>query len=147
MSVLENVKTASLLSNDGSEEGLFDILALCNLEKEADTDASDLSFSKLRFLELARVMAMKPKLLLADEPLSGLSTLEIKLASNLLVKIHDQFGASILITGHLVGHLANLAQELIVLHRGKVLARGSFDEVRSNPAVLETYLGESIAED
>lgn len=147
MSVLENVKTASLLNGTASGEGLLDILALCNLENEANTDAADLSFANLRFLELARVMAAKPKLLLADEPFSGLSTSEIKLASDLLAKIRDQFKASILMTGHLVGHLANAAQDFIVLHRGKVIARGSVDQVRKDPAVQETYLGKDNAED
>jgi len=146
MTVLENVKTASLLNGTASKESLLRILVQCSLENEADTDAAGLSFAKLRFLELARVMAMKPKLLLVDEPFSGLNTSEIERMSNLLLRMRDEFGTSTLISGHLVGHLAKVAKEFVALHRGKVIAKGSFDEVRNNPAVIETYLGESNVE-
>lgn len=143
MTVLENVKAASLLHGSESDENLLHILVKCNLGNEVNTEAASLSFAKLRFLELARVISMRPKLLLADEPFSGLNTSEIELVSNLLAKMRDEFGTSTLISGHILGHLAKIATKFVVLHEGKVIAEGSFDEVRNNPAVIEVYLGEN----
>lgn len=142
MTVFENVSLANLNNaNSMTPQKVSDILEQCFLSEVANSDAGDLGFTKLRFLELARAIAMRPKLLLADELLSGLNEQEVDLASRSMVKMKEEFRTATLISGHFVRHLVKIAERFIVLSSGTIIAEGSFDEVSNNPKVVEAYLG------
>ncbi|MFI5012311.1 MAG: ABC transporter ATP-binding protein [Hyphomicrobiales bacterium] len=117
------------------------LLAEFELDGEADADASGLPFGKLRFLELARAVAMRPKLLLLDEPAAGLNNQETERLGALLRKLPAQ-GVGVLLVDHDVPFVFSLCDRVTVMNSGSAIASGSPDEVHRDPAVREAYLGD-----
>ena len=101
--------------------------------------ASQLPYGKQKLLELGRALAMKPELLLLDEPASGLTLNEMQQLSERLLQISRE-GVTIFIVEHHMGMVMGLAEEIAVLHDGKLIAEGTPDEVKRNTAVREAYL-------
>jgi ABC-type branched-chain amino acid transport systems, ATPase component len=96
----------------------------------------------LRRLELARALATGPRLLLADEIMSGLNQEEIDQTSQVLKKIHEELGLTILWIEHIMGALMNLVERVTVLDYGQVIAEGTPEEVARDERVIEAYLGQ-----
>jgi len=96
--------------------------------------ASQLPYGKQKLLELGRALAMKPELLLLDEPASGLTLNEMQQLSERLLQIRRE-GVTIFIVEHHMGMVMGLAEEIAVLHDGKLIAEGTPDEVKRNTAV------------
>ncbi len=101
--------------------------------------ASQLPYGKQKLLELGRALAMKPELLLLDEPASGLTHTEIEQLSRQISKIRQE-GVTLFIVEHRMGLVMEIADEIAVLNHGKLIAEGPPDEVRKNPQVIEAYL-------
>ncbi len=106
--------------------------------------ASQLPYGKQKLLEVGRALAMKPRLLLLDEPASGLTLSEIKQLSEKISLIRQE-GVTVFIVEHHMGMVMEIADEIAVLHNGRLIAEGTPESVRSNPEVAEAYLSRSSA--
>jgi ABC-type branched-subunit amino acid transport system ATPase component len=103
---------------------------------------SELPFAKARFVELAAVVAEQPRLMLLDEPTTGLDLAEVVKLSSLLAEMREG-GTTLVIVAHDVGFVMRLCDQIYVLAEGCVLFHGEPSAVRSDPAVIEAYLGRS----
>jgi len=145
MSVLENVMVGILY---GAGEGLcksrseaLEYLKFVGLEEKKDVQARNLNICERKMLEIARALATKPKILLLDEPLSGLNPKEIVQAREMIKKIRDDFGITVFWVEHIMRALRGVVERVIVLNYGEKIAEGPFEEVTSNRKVIEAYLG------
>ena len=118
----------------------LDALESVGLRDECDRAVKDLSFAGARAVELAAVLVRSPTLMLLDEPTTGLDVAEVEELRTLLRRVNEG-GTTILVIAHDVGFVMGLCDEVHVLARGQLLASGSPDEVRRDPAVVEAYLG------
>ena len=116
-----------------------EILDSLGLLGKWESMASELPYGKQKVLELGRALAMKPDLLLLDEPASGLTLTEMQQLSKQISQIRQE-GMTIFIVEHHMGMVMEIADEIAVLHNGKVIAEGTPDGVRRNPRVIEAYL-------
>ena len=106
-----------------------------------DEPAGTLSFGQQKLLELAAALMAEPKLLLLDEPAGGLNPVMIDRLTGHIRELNAR-GMTFLIIEHNMGFVMQLCEPVIVMHRGRVIARGTPAAVRANPAVLDAYLGD-----
>ncbi len=118
-----------------------ELLALVGLEGQAGTDAGDLALGQQRRLELARALAVGPRLLLLDEPAAGLRAAEAEDLSAVLLRLRDELGLTLLLIDHVMRVVMGVSERITVLNYGRKLAEGTPDEVRRNPDVIAAYLG------
>ena len=116
------------------------VLEEFGLSGDAETDAADLPFGKLRFLEVARAVVMRPRILLLDEPAAGLNEVETE-RLGAIVKRQVSLGVGILLVDHDVSFVFGLCDRVTVMNFGSVIASGRPDDVYRDPAVREAYLG------
>ncbi len=119
-------------------------LALLKLEAVADRPIESLSLGIARLVELGRTLMTEPKLLLLDEPSSGLDRSETHEIAEMLRDIQKERGTAILLVEHDVEMVQSLANRLFVLDFGTLIASGPTDDVLSNPTVRRAYLGETV---
>ncbi len=117
-----------------------DLLDFVGIRRYRDELAANLPFALSKRLEIARAMATNPKLLLLDEPSSGLNPAELVGQIELINEINRR-GVSILIIEHVMKVIMGISHRLIVLHYGEKIAEGTPKEVYTNPRVVEAYLG------
>ena len=126
------------------ERAIREQAAVCltqvGLGDAAHVTVGALSFGRRRMVELARALATEPKLLLLDEPASGLNTRETDDLGELIRKIRAS-GVTILLVEHDMSLVMDIADDILVLHYGRPIAEGAPDTVRNNPEVIEVYLG------
>jgi ABC-type branched-subunit amino acid transport system ATPase component/ABC-type branched-subunit amino acid transport system permease subunit len=143
MTVLENVVVGAFVATaDGRQARAAAAQALgrVGLSSRADDIAGGLSNRDLRLMELARALAGNPRLILMDEPLAGLGAAGIEDMLGVIRSLAAD-GLTIVIIEHTMGAMVRLAQQFVVLNHGRVLAVGRPDEVTSDTAVIEAYLG------
>ncbi len=116
------------------------LLARFDLGALAETDAKNLTFGQLRFLEIARAVAMEPQIILLDEPAAGLNEPERKRLAGVVRELRDR-GVGVLLVDHDVPLVFGLCDRMTVMNFGSMIASGKPDVVRADAAVVEAYLG------
>lgn len=151
MTVLENV-TAGVIFAAGTTKHLgeardiaMEHLKFVGLESLASKSAQTLTLPSRKRLELAKSLAMNPKVLMLDEVNAGLNTAEIEQALDLIREIAAK-GITILIIEHLMKVVLTLSSRILVLHHGELISQGSAKEVVNDPKVIEAYLGSKFSE-
>ena len=149
LTVLENVALTARFGGAalGRDEALGEArrwLTFTGLAARADALPGALNLHQTKFLELARALASRPRLLLLDEVLSGLAPAEIDEAVALIERIRAQ-GAAIVLVEHVMRAVTALADRIVVLDQGRVLAEGSYEEVMARDEVAVAYLGRPVA--
>ena len=123
-------------------EKAMELLEVFDLQDEADILASNLPYGKQRKLEIARALAIDPKLLLLDEPAAGMNPNETKELMETIRFVRDKFDMTVLLIEHDMKLVSGICEELTVLNFGQVLAQGKTSDVLNNPEVIKAYLGE-----
>jgi branched-chain amino acid transport system ATP-binding protein len=145
LSVLDNVIVGALERSAGVAEARAAAAAILDqlgLGAKRDQPASALTLPDRKRLEVARALATRPRLLLLDEVMAGLRPTECDQMIAVFKEINRRDGLTILLIEHVMRAVMALAQEIVVLHHGEVIARGTPGDVVRDPAVLECYLGE-----
>ncbi len=150
MTVLENVAAGALFAGAAASRAEAESAALAHLEfaglaAEARRPATSLTLPSRKRLELAKSLAIKPKVLLLDEVNAGLNSSEIDHALALIRSIAAR-GITIIIVEHLMKVVLSLSQRILVLHHGELISAGRSEDVVKDPRVIEAYLGSKFAE-
>jgi branched-chain amino acid transport system ATP-binding protein len=117
-------------------------LRLFGLEERAEAMATSLPYGDQRRLEIVRALALKPRLLLLDEPTAGMNSLESMFVLDLIRRIRDQYHLTIILVEHNMPLVMRLCERIQVLNYGQIIAEGAPEKVRSDPRVIESYLGQ-----
>jgi len=120
-------------------EEIEDVLELIRLTDRKDDLAGFLSHGQKQWLEIGMLLAQKPRILLVDEPAAGMSDEETELTGELLLSLEKKH--SLIVIEHDMEFVRQIARRVTVLHQGSVLKEGAFDFVKSDPQVVEVYLG------
>lgn len=119
----------------------FELLKLVGLSDRAEEKACNFAYGDQRRLEIARALALEPSVLLLDEPAAGMNPIEKQQLSEFIRAIRAQFSLTILLIEHHVPLVMGLCDRIAVLNFGQLIALGNPTEVRTDPAVVEAYLG------
>lgn len=163
MSVLDNVKvglhnsTASNLftsvthlfgygkTEKQANDRAMELLSFFNMQDVAHDEAGSLPYGAQRRLEIVRALATNPGILLLDEPAAGMNPSETAELMENIRRIRDTFQIAVLLIEHDMNLVMGICEGICVLNYGKVIAKGTPDEIKSNPAVIEAYLGKREA--
>jgi branched-chain amino acid transport system ATP-binding protein len=121
------------------------LIAALGLEAHAATLVADLPFGTQKRVELARALAAEPKLLLLDEPASGLNHEEVEALGALVQELRARFELTVLLVEHHMGLVMRISDRVVALNFGRVIAEGAPDEVQRHPDVIHAYLGAHAA--
>jgi branched-chain amino acid transport system ATP-binding protein len=151
LSVLDNVAVGALFGHGKGTSDLQEArkkarrhLEFVGLDRFADQRADELGGPGRKRLELAKALAMEPKLLLCDEVMAGLNHVEIDEVIDVIRKVRDS-GITILVIEHVIKAIKSLSDRLLVIHHGEKIADGEPDAVLSDKTVVEAYLGKRRA--
>jgi len=128
------------------EERAYALLEMMGIARFADQVVTNLPYGVQRKVEMARALAVEPKLLLLDEPTAGMNPEEMMETMEVIRKIRDELGLTIFLIEHRMKVVMDLCEAIQTLDFGEVIAEGTPEEIRSNPRVIDAYLGkEGIA--
>ena len=147
LTVLENAMIGAFLhakSLTVAAEKAYHALEQVGLGQRDSVRAGNLTLGERRRLEVARALAMEPRVLLLDEVMAGLNQTEVNGIVELVLSL-NRSGHTIIVIEHNLKVVRTFSQRVLVLNRGAVLAQGTADEVLGNPAVIEAYVGKSKA--
>jgi ABC-type branched-subunit amino acid transport system ATPase component len=149
MTTLENVVLGAMF---GGGEGVVaepeairraqEALAFVGLERRADQPVASLNLHEQRFLEMAKALAGRPRLLLVDEVMAGLNDAELAASVQIVRTARDTLGITVIWVEHVMQAVMRLAERVIVLNFGRMLAEGEPEAVMRHPDVIDAYLGE-----
>ena len=117
------------------------LLKLIDIERYADDPASALSYGQRRLLEIVSCLMSKPRILLLDEPASGINPTLLNTLHDFLVEIYEETKIVFLIVEHNMEFIMSLATDIVVMHQGRVLAQGTPERIQSDKSVIDAYLG------
>jgi branched-chain amino acid transport system ATP-binding protein len=146
MTVLENVMVGAFCrttSRHRAEAIALEVLEFLGLSDRSRDPAGILTTPDRKRLEIARALATQPRLLLLDEMMSGLTPTEVQTMLALVRQIRQR-GITIVVIEHVMRAIMSLADKIVVLHHGRLIAEGTPSEIIGNPAVLDAYLGEGL---
>jgi len=152
LGILENTLLAAYYGSSQpvtraqAERYAIDALAMIGLPSDPDARVDGLGAAGLKKLEMARALATRPRLLLADESLGGLDEAEMAAAAGMLRRIRDEKAVTIIWVEHIMGVLMQVIDRCIVLDHGEVIAQGTPSAVTRDPRVIEVYLGRDAAQ-
>lgn len=122
-------------------EKALELLAIFELEKKYDVLAKNLPYGEQRRLEIVRALATNPKILFLDEPAAGMNPQETAELTALIRKIQKDFRITVVLIEHDMSLVMNVCERIYVLEYGRLLAKGTPEEIQKNPAVIKAYLG------
>ena len=150
MTVLENALLAAMfgvehgvLSEREARQRAAEALAFVGLAERAGQPVSSLNLHQQRFLEMAKALVGRPKVLLLDEVMAGLNEAELAHSVDIVRNVRDTLGTAILWVEHVMSAVIALAERAIVLNFGQVLAEGAPEVVMRDPRVVDAYLGQA----
>lgn len=128
-----------------ARERALELLSVFHMEDLADAQAGSLPYGAQRRLEIVRALATEPGIMLLDEPAAGMNPSETAELMENIRKIRDTFQIAIMLIEHDMTLVMGICEGIAVLNYGKIIAKGTPDEIKSNPAVIEAYLGKKGA--
>ena len=120
----------------------LELLSIFNMQDMADLKAGSLPYGAQRRLEIVRALATDPSLLLLDEPAAGMNPSETEDLMANIRKIRDMFKIAIMLIEHDMNLVMGICEGIAVLNYGRIIAKGTPEEIQANPAVIEAYLGQ-----
>ena len=124
-----------------ARERALELLSIFDMQDLADHEAGSLPYGAQRRLEIVRALATNPSLLLLDEPAAGMNPSETSELMENIRKIRDTFQIAVLLIEHDMNLVMGICEGIIVLNYGRIIAKGTPEEIRTNPTVIEAYLG------
>jgi branched-chain amino acid transport system ATP-binding protein len=126
------------------EEKAYDLLELVGVSHFADQIVTNLPYGVQRRVEMARALATEPKILFLDEPTAGMNPEELIDMMEIIRRVHNELGLAIFLIEHRMKVVMDLCQIIQTLVFGEIIAEGTPEEIRSNPKVIDAYLGEEV---
>ena len=152
LTVLENALVGAMYGTGHGVVGegearprALEALAFVGLEGRARQPVKSLNLHQQRFLELAKALAGRPRLLLLDEVMAGLNETERAASVEIVRRVRDELGTTIMWVEHVMSAVIQLAERAIVLNFGELLVQGAPEDVMRDPAVVDAYLGQAHA--
>ncbi len=129
-----------------SEARAHELLKMMRVDRFADQIVLNLSYGAQRRVEMARALAMEPKVLFLDEPTAGMNPEELVQMMDIIRKVHTEFGLAIFLIEHRMKVVMELCQRIQTLVFGEVIAEGTPEEIQNNPRVIDAYLGKELVD-
>jgi branched-chain amino acid transport system permease protein len=152
LTVLENALVGAMYGTGHGVVGegearprALEALAFVGLEGRARQPVKSLNLHQQRFLELAKALAGRPRLVLLDEVMAGLNETELAASVEIVRRVRDELGTTIMWVEHVMSAVIQLAERAIVLNFGELLVQGAPEDVMRDPAVVDAYLGQAHA--